>query len=148
MPHDQPALIPQRATRPFYPMLLAFAASCFVGLLATDLAYWWTADVMWSDFSSWLVTVGVVVGWGAIVIALIEGIARRRVQARPTWAFVVGNIVILILATLNMLMHTRDAWGSVMPWGLALSAAIVLVLLVTRWATREGYFVARAEAMT
>ena len=129
-------------------MLVAFAASCFVGLLATDLAYWRTADVMWSDFSTWLVTVGVVVGWAGIVVALIEGIARRRVYPRPTWRFVIGNIVALILATLNMFVHTRDAWSSVMPWGVVLSAVIVLVLIVTRWMTREGYIVARAEVMT
>lgn len=148
MPHDEPRLIPRRAARPLYPMLFAFMASCFVGLLATDLAYWRTAGVMWSDFSTWLVTIGVAVGWVAIVVTLIEAIARWRVYARPTWPFVIGNLVVLILATLNMFVHTRDAWASVMPWGLALSAIIVLVLLVTRWMTREGYFVARAEVRT
>jgi uncharacterized membrane protein len=89
-----------------------------------------------------------VVGWAAIAVMVIEAVVRRRVYARPTWPFAIGNIVALILATLNMLVHTRDAWSSVMPWGVALSAVIVLVLLVTRWATREGYFVARAEVLT
>lgn len=129
-------------------MLVAFAASCFVGLLATDLAYWRTADMFWSDVSAWLVTVGVVVGWVAIVVAVIEAFARRRLYARPTWPFLIGNIVALILATIDVLVHTRDAWQSVVPWGIALSAAIVLVLLVTRMATREAYVVARAEVVT
>lgn len=33
-------------------------------------------------------------------------------------------------------MHTRDAWTSVVPWGLILSAAIAAVILVTAWMTR------------
>ena len=39
----------------------------------------------------------------------------------------------MILATLNMLVHTHDAWTSVVPWGLVLSAAVVLILLFTGW---------------
>jgi uncharacterized membrane protein len=32
-----------------------------------------------------------------------------------------------------MFVHTRDAWTSVVPWGLVLSAIVVLILLVTGW---------------
>jgi uncharacterized membrane protein len=38
-----------------------------------------------------------------------------------------------VLATLNMLVHTRDAWTSVVPWGLILFAVVVLILLFTGW---------------
>src|ERR1700755_127283 len=99
MRHDETPLIASRTTRPFYPTLVAFAASCFVGLLATDLAYWRTADMFWADISAWLVTVRVGVGLLAIVVALIEAFVRRRFYARPTWPFVIGNVVALILAT-------------------------------------------------
>jgi uncharacterized membrane protein len=126
--------------QPFYRQVAAFAASCFVGTLATDIAYWRTADVIWADFSDWLVTVGICTGYVTIVVALIEIFAMRsRRLRRPTWPYVIGNVVALILATFNMLMHTRDAWTSVDPWGLVLSAAVVLVLLVTGWTARETY---------
>jgi uncharacterized membrane protein len=126
--------------RAFYPLLAAFAVSCFVGTLAADIAYWRTADLMWADFADWLVTIGVVVGYVTILVALIEvfGLRSERLR-RPTWPYAVGNIVTLILATLNMLVHTRDAWTSVVPWGLVLSAAVVVVALVTGWVTRETY---------
>ena len=39
----------------------------------------------------------------------------------------------LILATLNALVHTRDAYTSVVPTGLVLSVLVVLILLVTGW---------------
>jgi uncharacterized membrane protein len=139
--------MPRRRRGPLYPFLAGFAASCFVGLLATDLAYWRTADVMWSDFSTWLVTVGAVVGWAAIAVALIEAVVARSFHSWPTWTRAIGYIVALILATLDMLVHTRDAWASVMPWGIALSAATVLVLLLTSLTRPRIYDAARAGAV-
>jgi uncharacterized membrane protein len=123
---------------PFYRVLVAFVVSCFLGTLATDIAYWRTTDMMWADFSDWLVTAGVVVGYVTILVALIEvfGLQSGRLR-RPSWAYAIGNIVALILATLNLLVHTRDAWTSVVPWGVVLSAAVVVVALVTGWVTRE-----------
>jgi uncharacterized membrane protein len=42
----------------------------------------------------------------------------------------------LILATFNLLVHTRDAWTSVVPWGVGLSASVV-ILLVAGWIMSE-----------
>jgi uncharacterized membrane protein len=132
--------------RPFYRRLAAFGASCFAGTLATDITYWWTADMMWADFSAWLLTVGIIVGYATIVVALIETFAiRSPLRGRMTWVYAIGNVVALILATVDMLVHTRDAWTSVVPWGLVLSAAIVLVLILTGWVTREIYDAAGTE---
>jgi len=132
--------------RPFYPLHMALAASCFLGTLASDIAYWHTADVLWANFSDWLVTVGVIVGYVTVVIALIELFAiRSPLRRRPTWLYAAGAIVALILATFNMLVHTRDAWTSVIPWGLGLSAAVVLILLVTGWVERQTSYSADTE---
>jgi uncharacterized membrane protein len=114
--------------------------------LATDIAYWWTANMMWADFSDWLLTVGVIVGYMTVVVALIETFAiRSALHGRPTWRYAIGNVVALILATFDTLVHTRDAWTSVVPWGLVLSAAIVLILILTSWMTHETCDVAGAE---
>ena len=45
------------AGHPLHPMLVPFPIVCFVGTLVTDIAYWATANVMWADFSAWLLTV-------------------------------------------------------------------------------------------
>jgi uncharacterized membrane protein len=135
--------------RPFYPVLAAFAVSCFVGTFATDIAYWRTADIMWTDFSDWLVTAGVVVGYLTIVVALIEAfIVRTARLRRRNWAWAIGLVVALILATLNMFVHTRDPWTSVVPWGVVLSAVAVAVLCLDAWMTRETYGPADAEVRT
>jgi uncharacterized membrane protein len=123
--------------RPLYSIPLAFAISCFVGTLATDLAYWGTANMMWADFSSWLVAVGVVVGWFAVVVAIIELLAVRRVRQQANWAAVIGYIIGIIVGTFDLLVHTRDAWTSVVPWGLVLSATVVIILLISGWMGRD-----------
>jgi len=130
---------------PFYPLLVAFAASCFLGTFATDIVYWRTADMIWVDFSDWLVTAGVIVGCLAVVVALIEVISLRPGGLRrPALPYAIGMIAALILAIFDMLVHTRDAWTSVVPWGLVLLAAVVVVVLVTGWMAGRAYdFVAK-----
>lgn len=122
------------AKHPIHPILVPFPIVCFVGTLLTDLTYWRTADMMWADFSAWLVTVGVIMGWLAALAGLIDFLGDRLIrEVAPAWPHAIGNAVALVLATLNMLVHTRDAWTSVAPWGLVLSAAVVLILLFTGW---------------
>ena len=118
--------------QPIHPMLVPIPIACFVGVLLTDLTYWWSADMMWANFSAWLVTVGVIVGVVAAIFGLIDFLGSRLIRAQsPAWPHAIGNVVVLILATLNMFVHSRDAWTSVVPWGVALSAATVLILLFT-----------------
>ena len=132
--------------RPLYPLLVAFAASCLLGTLATDVAYWLTADMMWADFSAWLVTAGVIVGYLTIALALIEILALRSARLRRgSWAWAVVLFVALILATLDMFVHTRDAWTSVVPWGVVLSAVVVAIVCVSAWMTRATYNPVGAE---
>jgi uncharacterized membrane protein len=120
--------------RPIHPMLVRIPIACFVGVLLTDLTYWWSAEMMWADFSAWLVSVGVIFGVLAAVFGLIDFVGGRSIRAQPpAWPHAIGNVVLLILATLNMFVHSRDAWTSVVPWGVALSAATVLILLFTVW---------------
>jgi uncharacterized membrane protein len=134
--------------RPIHRWLAAFMASCFVGTLATDLVYWSTANMLWADFSAWLLTVGVIVGWVAVVVAVIEMLAlRSRLRSRVTWPYAIGSLVALILATINMFMHTRDAWTSVVPWGFVLSAVTVLVLILTARTMRKPYVASDTEVI-
>jgi uncharacterized membrane protein len=126
--------------RAFYPSLLALAVACFGGTLATDLTYWRTANIVWANFSDWLVTIGVAAGYATLVVALVEVLLLRGGRLyRPTSHFAIGMIMALIVATFNAFVHTRDAWTSVVPWGLALSAIAVVVALVAGWPTRATY---------
>ncbi|AZO12047.1 MULTISPECIES: DUF2231 domain-containing protein [unclassified Mesorhizobium] len=122
------------AGHPVHPMLVTIPIACFVGTLLTDIVYWRTAEMTWANFSAWLVTVGVIVGILAALAGLIDLLGESRIREQPTaWLHMGGNLVALVLAFLNMLVHTRDAWTSVVPTGLILSALVVVILLFTGW---------------
>jgi len=119
---------------PLHPTFVSFPITCIGGTLLTDIAYWQTAEMMWADFSAWLIAAGVILGWLAAIIGIVDLAGHRYATApMPPWVYAIGNLVALILATVNMLVHTHDAWTSVVPWGLGLSAATVIVLLFTTW---------------
>jgi uncharacterized membrane protein len=121
-------------SHPIHPILVPIPIACFVGTLLTDLMYWQTAAVTWADFSAWLVTVGTIVGWLAAIAGLIDFFGNRLVRrVPPAWPHAVGNIAVLVAATFNTLIHSRDAYTSVVPTGLILSALTVLILLFTGW---------------
>lgn len=134
MNSDTPGSAVQAGGNPALRILTAFPIACFTCALATDIAYVQTANMMWTDFSAWLLAAGIFMGMLAAIAVLVSIVANRRAPAqRPGWPFVIGGLLVLILAFLNNLVHSRDAWTSVVPWGLALSAATVVAMLITAW---------------
>lgn len=137
------SLVTPRATaRPgyaLYPVAVAVPTLCFIGTLLTDFAYWKSAEMMWADFSAWLVSTGVVFGFIALIVWIADLIRGPFVRAQlPAWPYAVANLVALVLGTLNMLVHTRDAWTSVVPWGLTLSAVVAVLVVVAGWMGRTA----------
>jgi uncharacterized membrane protein len=124
----------QIARRPLHPMLVPVPIVCFIGALLTDIMYYVTAEMMWANFSSWLLVVGVIMGVLAAIAGLTDLLSNRLVRAQAiAWWHMIGNLVVLLLAFFNALLHTRDAWTSVVPTGLVLSIATVLILPITGW---------------
>jgi uncharacterized membrane protein len=133
-----PSLTPRsKATlggHPIHVMLVPIPIVCFVGTLATDIVYWRTAAMLWADISAWLLTIGLIVSVFAALAGLIDFSSDRRIRdLRPAWIHAIGNALALILSTFNAFIHARDAYTSVVPTGLVLSAIVVLILLVTGW---------------
>ena len=122
----------------FHAMLDHFPIACFTLTLLTDFAYWRSANLMWKQFSEWLLLAGLVFGGLAFVLVLIDVVAGRSFRATGlAWPFLAGSLVVLALAILNSFVHGADGWVGVVPWGLALSALTVVVMILNAWYGRE-----------
>jgi uncharacterized membrane protein len=119
---------------PIHAMLVPIPIACFVATLFTDIVYWRTAAMQWANMSAWLLVVGLIIAVFAAAAGLIDFCGDRRIrQLRSAWVHALGNVTALILSIFNAFIHTRDAYTSVVPTGLILSAIVVLILLVTGW---------------
>ena len=117
-------------------MLVPVPIVCFIGALVTDIMYFATEEMMWANFSAWLLIIGLIFGVLAAIAGLTDFLGNRmiRTQARSVaWPHLIGNAIVLVLAFFNVLIHTRDAWTSVVPVGLVLSIITVLILPITGW---------------
>lgn len=124
--------------RPFYGLLSQFPAVCFTLTLLTDIAFWRSSNLLWQDFSAWLLFAGLVFGGVALVVGIIEMLVRRRARLfRPSWAAILFYLIVLVLALLNSFVHAGDGWTAVVPYGLVLSAVTVAVMLLTAWLNRS-----------
>jgi uncharacterized membrane protein len=133
--------VPAQIVRPpIHPMLVTAAACCFIGTLLADLAYWRSADIMWSNFSTWLVSTGAIVSVLAVLAAVFDLVGRRLTWTAAEPVYGIGLLAATVVGIVDMLIHTRDAWTSVVPWGLGLSVLTVLLILLTGWMGRATVY--------
>lgn len=126
-----------RPVHPLHAILLAFPLPLFLGAMLSDVAYWNSYQVQWSNFSSWLIAGGLFVGAFALLWAVIG--AFRGGPGRMRW--VVYALVLLamwVLGFINALVHAKDAWAT-MPEGLYLSIITTLLALIAAWIGYSGF---------
>jgi uncharacterized membrane protein len=129
-------LIGPRA-HPLYPALLPIPIICFVGALLTDLAYVASAEMMWLDFSSWLLLAGLIGGGGVGALLIVE-----LIRARDRRAFLAHFLFLLaawVVEVFNSFIHARDGWTAVVPTGLGLSIAATALALLAGWFWQSAY---------
>jgi uncharacterized membrane protein len=134
MADENPRSTASIAGHPIHPMLVPIPIVCFVGTWITDIAYWRTANMQWANFSAWLLTAGLIASVFVVIAGVVDVFGDGRIRRlRPAWIHALGNAVALALASLNVFVHSRDGYTSVVPAGLALSTLVVAILLVTGW---------------
>jgi uncharacterized membrane protein len=115
-------------------MLVPVPIVCFVVTLVTDIVYAQTAAMQWANISAWALVIGILFAVLAAIGGFIDFFSEARIRVlRPAWIHMLGNVTVLILSIFNAFIHTRDAYTSVVPAGLTLSAIVVVILLVTGW---------------
>jgi uncharacterized membrane protein len=134
MPSVNPRSTVNLRGRPLHAMLVPVPIVCFLATLVTDIVYWQTAAMLWADISAWLLVIGVIGSLFAGTVGMIDFLGDRRIrELRAAWIHGLGNFAAVILSIVNTLIHTRDAYTSVVPSGLILSALVVVILVVTGW---------------
>ena len=138
---DNPRSTASIAGHPIHPMLVPLPIGFLVGAFLTDIAYvvstWW----MWAYASSWLIGAGIATALLAALAGFTDFFGDRRIRAlRKAWYHMVGNLVAVVLAIVNFIVHTRDGAAAVIPLGVTLSAITVVLLLFNGWMGGELVF--------
>ena len=134
MESENPRSTAQIAGHPIHPMLIPFPIAGFVGTLVSDLVYWSTGTPFWAAMSFYLLSAGLVMAALAAVAGLTDFLGDRRIREHSAaWHHMIGNVVAVVLSILNWLVRGGTDAGAVLPTGLALSAAVAVILLYTGW---------------
>ncbi|MDR7157019.1 putative membrane protein [Sphingobium xenophagum] len=123
------------ASSPYRPLLspplavlLSFPVALFTIALFTDITYLQTAEVQWTNFSSWLIVGALVFGGVAFAWSLILAIrwrAARLYTLLLALAWTAGLV--------NAFQHSRDAWSSVGTTGLILLILSAALAIAASW---------------
>ncbi len=122
------------AKHPIHPALIVFPVAFLVGVLLTDVAYFYTNDNFWARGSFWLLIAGLVGGVIAAITGLLDFLRIERVRKRTAgWAHLILNVTALILTTVNLVLRWHNQMVAVLPWGLTLSLIVALLLGASGW---------------
>ncbi len=127
--------------RPIYPFFVGLGGTLLIAALFTDYMYSSNSLMQWSNFSAWLILGGLVLALVSAIVLATEMLLHRTGPIR--WLDFAVLAVAAILSIFNEFIHARDAWTTVVPSGIMLSA-IVAVLLI--FAGLRGWTVTAVEA--
>jgi uncharacterized membrane protein len=116
---------------PLHAILLAGTVPLFLGALLSDIAYFKSYQIQWSNFASWLIAGGLLFCGLTLLFALANLVRAERKGGRPTLYFLL-LLVTWVLGLVNAFEHAKDAWA-VMPAGLVLSLIVTVLACVAAW---------------
>ncbi|MBC2677921.1 DUF2231 domain-containing protein [Pseudomonas baltica] len=116
---------------PLHAIFLAGTVPLFLGALLSDIAYYQSYQIQWSNFAAWLIAGGLVFCGLALVFALINLIRAEHKGGRAVLYFLL-LLITWVLGLVNAFEHAKDAWA-VMPTGLVMSVVVTVLSLVAAW---------------
>jgi len=124
------------ARHPLYGLFLPVPIVCFVGALVTDICYLNSGgNLLWVNFSSWLIAAGLLFGAIAGIFLLIDVV--RGIRGVGVWGFVL-LLAAWIVELINSFVHARDGWTAVQGMGLVLSIIGAVLVLLAGWLWRSA----------
>lgn len=129
--HHTTHSISRHVPNPLHATLLAGTVPLFLGAMLSDIAYYRTYEIQWSNFSSWLITGGLVFCGLAMLFALVNLFKATHKKGRPL-IYLLLLVATWVLGFINALEHAKDAWAT-MPLGLVLSVIVTLLACAATW---------------
>jgi uncharacterized membrane protein len=111
-----------------HPGFIGAGAALLIAAFATDAMYYKTSLMQWANFSAWLIAAGLVVALVATLFLIVDFVTGRA--GRLNWLSFILVAAAALLSLLNVFVHSRDAWTSVVPQGIGLSLIVAILLLV------------------
>jgi uncharacterized membrane protein len=129
--------IPSNVTigkHPIHPMVIIFPIAALSGALITDVVYLLTNDDFWARSSVYLITAGVVTGAVAGALGALDYLTNPRIRSlRVATLHGAGNVVVIVLAVINLLVRVDDSAAGLRSPGIFLSVIIGLLMVATGW---------------
>lgn len=132
-------------THPIHPMLVPFPIVFFVATFACDVAYWATANEFWAIVAMW--ALGAAIGTSALAasMGLIDFLGNAQIRAMSAaWQHMLANVANVVLAVVSFAIRMDEgAAAGIVPWGIALSTVILVLLLFAGWKGGQMVFEGR-----
>jgi uncharacterized membrane protein len=120
-------IVTRREPMLLHPFFVSLGGTLLIAALFTDFMYCCNSLVQWCNFSAWLITGGLVLALISVIVLLIDYALGHVGSIRwLDFGLLAGAA---ILSIINVFVHTRDAWTSVVPTGITLSVVVTLLLL-------------------
>lgn len=125
----------QIAGHPIHPMLVPFPIAFLVATFLCDLVFWRSGNAFWAIAAMWLLGAALVSAAAAALAGLTDFIGEPRIRALSVARLhFIGNVLAVVLSLISFVLRwLNGAEAGVFPWGIWLSAAVVLLLLITGW---------------
>src|SRR3712207_6396829 len=131
---QNPKSTAQIAGHPLHPMLIPFPVAFLVATFVCDLIFWQTGNTVWSTASLYLLGAALIMAALAAVAGLTDFLGDGRIRdLSAAWHHMIGNVVAVLLSLLNWYRRYEAGDAAVLPTGLLISLAVVLILLYTGW---------------
>jgi uncharacterized membrane protein len=114
--------------RPLHPFFVGLGGTLLIAALFTDAMYSSNSLMQWANFSTWLIAGGLVLALIAAIVLLIDVALGWAGPIRWLDFALVG--VAALLSLVNVFVHTRDGWTSVVPTGITLSVIVAILLVI------------------
>lgn len=115
-----------------YRRVIPLPVLAFVAVVLTDWAYSKSANLMWSNWSAWLLLIGLIGCGAALMILALSLRDGARARLLPLLVLLAAFVVEIV----NFMVHMRDGWTAVVPTGTLLSLVGAAVAVVAAWLSR------------